>query len=53
MSALELLFTFHAWATARPEAEENIASARLEKEMDSVAAVEAEQGTLGYACRYA
>lgn len=46
MQALELLFAFHAWAAARPELEERLASERLEKEMDAVAAVEVEQGML-------
>ncbi|VDC03469.1 unnamed protein product [Peniophora sp. CBMAI 1063] len=41
--ALELVITLHAWAGARSELETRLASETLEKEMDAVAAVEAEQ----------
>ena len=44
MHALELIVAFQAWATARPELETRLASESLEKEMDAVAAIEAEQG---------
>ena len=44
MHAVELIVAFQAWATARPELETRLASESLEKEMDAVAAIEAEQG---------
>ena len=48
MHALELILAFHAWATARPELETRLASEILEKEMDAVAAIEAEQGPYSF-----
>ena len=47
MHALELIVAFQAWATARPELETRLASESLEKKMDAVAAIEAEQGPYG------
>ncbi|KZV65167.1 hypothetical protein PENSPDRAFT_756706 [Peniophora sp. CONT] len=41
--AIELIFAFHAWASARSEIETQLASESLEKEMDAIADVEAEQ----------
>ena len=48
MHALELILAFQAWATARPELETRLASESLEKEMDAVAAIEAEQGPYSF-----
>ncbi|KZV59814.1 hypothetical protein PENSPDRAFT_694819 [Peniophora sp. CONT] len=43
MDAYELIFAFHAWAAARPELEARSATETLDKEMDSIAAVEQDQ----------